>query len=369
MTMHSTANIRFNNKTGNSFTNDIRTNVNNYFQEKGLSKNADLRMKVKVVIMFILTFVPYFLIMSTLLPPVAMLLCCIVMGIGTAGFGFNVMHDALHGSFSSNKNVNKWLGRSFNLVGGSDFIWKIKHNQNHHTYTNIFTKDEDIDVVLFFRFSPYAPYYKIHRIQHIIAPVIYGFLTVLWVFIADYARIVKYSKLAKISKGQTPVPRNEIVMLFVFKALYYFFMIALPIMVLPIPVWQVVVGFLAMHFTAGLILTIVFQLAHTIEDTEQFVPEEGGQMENAWTVHQMKTTSNFAMKSKFVTWFTGGLNYQVEHHLFPNVCSIHYPAISNIVRETAEAHGVPYKYYDTMGEALISHYRILKQLSRRPAVQ
>src|SRR5205085_1117556 len=119
------------------------------------------------------------------------------------------------------------------------------------------------------------------------------------------------------------------------------YMIVIPLLVVHVAWWQFVLGFFAMHLTAGFILGVVFQLAHVVEGTEYPLPDGQGNMEQAWLYHEMDTTSDFAHENKLVCWYIGGLNYQIEHHLFPQICSIHYPQIRDIVRDTALKYGVP----------------------------
>ena len=115
-------------------------------------------------------------------------------------------------------------------------------------------------------------------------------------------------------------------------------------------------------------LSFVFQLAHVVEKTEfeHIALDETKHIETAFAQHQIRTTSNFAMDSKIVSWFVGGLNYQVEHHLFPKVSHVHYPAISKIVQAKCNEFGIQYNYYDTLGQALASHFRVMKELGKKP---
>jgi linoleoyl-CoA desaturase len=361
--------IKFNNRQDKDFASELRTKVNAYFTENNLSIHANRPMIWKTIILFGVTFGLYFTILFAGLPPLAMLGLCMLLGASIAGIGFSVGHDALHGAYSKNKKVNKWLGYSFNIIGASDFVWKNKHNIGHHTYTNIYEHDEDVEVASFLRFSPSAPHNWFQRGQHITAFIMYGFLSLLWVAYTDFARIFKRMKVAgtvQKAKEANPeqVPTKEIFRLFGSKALYFVYMLVLPMLLLSIPWWMILIGFAAMHIVTGFCLSLVFQLAHIVESTEHPVPDTQNRMESSWMVHQLRTTANFSPRNWFLTWFVGGLNYQVEHHLFPNICSIHYPALSPIVRTVAAEYGVPYHQYRSFFSALGSHYRLLKQLGR-----
>jgi len=91
-------------------------------------------------------------------------------------------------------------------------------------------------------------------------------------------------------------------------------------------------GYLLMQFISGVVLTVVFQLAHTVEGTTHPLPNKDYTIENNWAIHQLNTTVNFSRKNKLLSWYVGGLNFQVEHHLFPTICHVHYPEVSEIVK-------------------------------------
>lgn len=345
------------------FATDLKKEVNRYFERNNLSKHANSAMVRKTVILLALYFVPYGLILSGSLTLLQMLVLCVIMGIAMAGIGFSVSHDALHGAYSSNKTVNKLLGFTFDLMGANGYIWKITHNVVHHTYTNIHDHDEDLEVAEFIRLSPNAEYKKIHKVQHILAFIAYSFATLFWVFVKDY----KHFMIKDIGPYENKThPASEWAFLIGSKLFYYFYMLVLPYMLLPITWWQLMIGFLALHLTAGIILGVIFQLAHVVEGTEHPEENEQGNIENTWMIHQMETTSDFAHGNDLLCWYIGGLNYQIEHHLFPGICSIHYPEISSIVRRVAENHDVPYNYHPTLMRAVASHYNTLKEFGKAP---
>jgi linoleoyl-CoA desaturase len=343
------------------FSDDVKRRVAEYFAAKNLSPKATPATVVKTIVLLLVTFGAYGLILSNRFTPWQMLGLAVVMGIGTAGIGFGIAHDALHGAYSRRPWLNRILGYSFELAGANGYMWKITHNVIHHTYPNIHGLDEDLEVSPLLRLSPEAVHRPFHRFQHLYAFLAYSTTTLFWVFVKDYKYFLK-PDLGPFKGKQHP--RSEIVTLIVSKLVYYTYTIVIPLLVLKVAWWQFAIGFVAMHLTAGAILGIVFQLAHVVEDTEHPVPPPDRQMENAWMIHQMETTSNFAMGNRLLSWYVGGLNHQVEHHLFPKVCSAHYPALSKIVQETAEAHHVPYNHHQTLIEAIASHYRTLKRLGR-----
>lgn len=343
------------------FIAEMKDRVQSYFRERGISPKANGAMVLKTVIMIALVAGPYAAIMSNRLSPWMMLALCVVMGVGVAGCGFSIAHDALHGAYSSRRRVNEWLGLIFDLNGGSSYMWKITHNVIHHTYTNIQGIDEDLDVSPLLRLSPTSPHRPMHRYQHWYVLAAYSMTTLFWVFVKDF----QYLARRDLGPYRNIVhPTREVVKLLAMKAIYYSYMIVAPLLVLDIAWWHFAIGFVALHVTAGLILSLVFQLAHVIEGPVQFAAREQPVMTDAWFVHEMKTTANFARSNRLLCWYVAGLNFQVEHHLFPKVCSVHYPAICQIVQDVAERHGVPYHHHPTFRGALRSHWRMLKRFGQ-----
>jgi linoleoyl-CoA desaturase len=350
--------IKFATTRARDFAAELKVRVEGYFTDRGLSEKANAWMIVKSLMLLGITFGSYALILSNNYSPWTMLGLAIVMGVGIAGIGFAVSHDALHGAYSRNPTVNRLIGLTFDLLGANSYMWKITHNVIHHTYTNIHGVDEDLEVSPLIRLSPRSPWRPIHRIQPWFAFVLYSFSTLFWVWVKDY----KYFLQENLGPYQNKKhPKSEVALLIATKPIYYAWSLVVPLAVLNVAWWQVLIGYLAMHLTAGLILGVVFQLAHVVEGPEHPIPDDRGNMEDAWLVHQMETTSNFATGNRLLTEYVGGLNYQVEHHLFPKVCSVHYPAIRDIVREVAAKYGVPYYQQPTMWAAIRSHYRTLKR--------
>lgn len=352
--------IKFSNADGKEFSRVLKREVQNYFEENQISQRANGAMKLKTVALLSLLLVPYALILSNQFSLWGMWGLAVLMGLGTAGVGFSVTHDALHGSYSSNQRVNSALGFVLDFLGGSSYVWKLRHNVMHHTYTNIQGADVDLDVSIFIRLSPGSRHHPMQRFQKFYAFFAYCFATLHWVLVKDYINIFRS---AMGPYREIKHSKRQVALVFVMKFVHYFNTIALPLMLLDLTWWQFAIGFLTFHFTAGFILTVVFQLAHVVEGPSHYATEGDVLMEDAWMVHQLRTTANFARSNKPLSWFIGGLNYQVEHHLFPKICSIHYPAISPIVQRVAQEYGVPYFEHPTLRAAVASHYRILQRLA------
>jgi linoleoyl-CoA desaturase len=353
-------------KNSQDFFVTLNQRVNQYFKSNEVSRNANPEMVIKTLVMYALYLIPYFLILTGVVTELwAMFALCCVMGIGIGGIGLSVMHDANHGAYSNKKWINNLLGLSLNLVGGNAFNWRIQHNVLHHTYTNVFDADEDISPRGVLRMSPQCPWKPFHRFQAWYAWFFYGLMTIVWVVFKDFGRIIEYQKEGLVKKQNTTVEK-EWAILIASKVFYVTYIFVLPTLLLPILWWQVLLGWVTMHYIAGFILAIIFQPAHVIDGTEYPEPDADGNLENNWAVHQLHTTTNFANKSRIFSWYVGGLNFQVEHHLFPNVCHVHYRKISSIVRQTAEEFGLPYKSEPTFVGALAGHTKLLKELGRKP---
>lgn len=350
--------IKFPNQLTPEFFPTVKERVNSYFEERNLSTHANWEMILKSVVGFGTLIGSYALIISNQFGPWMMLFFAVVIGLSSAFIGFNVGHDANHGGYSSNSLVNKILSYSFELVGASSYLWILIHNVIHHTFTNIPGHDEDIDGVPLVRINPAKPLKKYHRFQHWYAFGFYALTTLSWIFLKDY-KCMFQKNIG--NYGHIKHPIKEYVVLFFSKFLYYFVYIIIPMLVLNIPWWMVLVGFVVLHVVQGMTLAIVFQMAHVVEEAEFFTPDQTGTMENTWAVHQMRTTANFAPKNPLAVWCFGGLTFQIEHHLFPKICHIHYKRISEIVKETAGEFGVPYRENRTFFGAIKSHIRFLKK--------
>lgn len=354
--------LRFNNIGKSGFFADVRKKVDHYFSERQLDKKANTAMWIKAIVFLSGYFLLAGLILSNQFSPLAMLLMAIGLGLFSAFIGFNICHDAIHGALSNNSRVNKIFSTMFHFIGANPYVWNITHNVVHHTYTNIAGHDEDLEIAPgLIRLSSEEPLTGANRFQHWYGFPLYSLASLSWVFRKDYKKFFQ----DKVGEHPTPShPKIEYFNLFFFKFLYYFLFLILPVLVTDITWWQGIIGFLALHFAQGLVMGLVFQLAHVVEGTEFPTPNEQGNIEEAWAEHQMRTTANFSMKSKLSAFLLGGLNQQVEHHLFPKICHIHYPAISGIVAQTAKDYNLPYLQNETFGGALVSHYRMLKKYSK-----
>lgn len=355
--------VQFSKEHNIEFYKVLRSRVNAYFKINNISRYGNWKMYLKTILILLLYIVPYILILTVAENLWFVFSMWLLAGVGTAGIGMCIMHDANHGAYSKNPIVNTVLGFLLNMVGGSDVNWRIQHNVLHHTYTNVDGMDEDIDVGGLMRFSPNQPRAKAHKYQHLYAWFLYGLMTLNWFFRKDVKQAIRYKKQGLI-ETQNMSFKKVMTILLISKVVYFFLIFVLPFIFAPVAWYISVIGFVMMQFTAGLFLSVVFQSAHVLPRSNYPVPDESGNIKADWAVNQLYNTANFAPNSKLLSWYVGGLNFQVEHHLFPNVCHVHYKEISKIVKATALEYNLPYYSYATFTGAIKDHIILLKRLGR-----
>jgi linoleoyl-CoA desaturase len=356
------AKVTFQN-SNNLFFQKLKQSVDQYFKANGLKKTGNWRLYSKTLVLIPAAIAIYISLLAIQMPLMLSLFLCAVLGFALSSIGFNVMHDACHGSYSSKKWVNTVLGLTMNALGGNAFLWKQKHNILHHTYTNIDGADDDIAQSRLLRQSPTQQWMPIHKYQHIYLTLAYSLMLFMWVGVSDFK---KYFTRRILNTSLPPMSRQEHLLFWISKALYILFYIVIPIIAVGPVAWFI--GYLTMGIVTGIVLAYVFQLAHAVEGPEfNFVASNDKIIETEWAIHQIKTTANFAPHNKIITWLVGGLNFQVEHHLFPRISHIHYPALSKIVKQHCVQFQLPYHCYPTLSTALASHVRTMKQLGQKSA--
>lgn len=344
------------------FAYEVRKRVRAYFKENNKSVYGNFNMYLKTVVILSVYLVPFILLLTRSVSPWTGLALAVVMGVGEAGVGMSIMHDGVHHAYSSKKWINNLASSTMFLLGSNIFNWKIQHNIMHHTFTNIYNYDPDISNLKIIRLSQYGPLKKYHRYQHIYAFPLYGLMTFARLF-GEISVLVEYNREG-ITKEQNVDPTWQLVKLIGIKIIYFTVIIGLPLWLTDFAFWQIVIGFIALHVTAGMIMSTVFQMAHVVEGADQLFVDKDRQIKNDWLVHQLHTTSDFGRRNGLFSWYIGGLDFQIEHHLFQNICHVHYPAISGIIQTTAKEYGFTYNLKSNVFSALASHFRRLKELGR-----
>ncbi|MDR3716296.1 MAG: acyl-CoA desaturase [Puia sp.] len=356
--------LTFDNRN-NAFYASLKTSVDQYFTSRQLKKTGNWKLYAKTGVLIPSAVIIYLSLLIFSMPAALGMVLCALLGLILASIGFNVMHDACHGSYSAKGWVNDLMGLSLNALGGNAFIWKFKHNIVHHTYTNVDGIDDDIAKSPLMRQCSTQKWSPAHRFQHIYVVLVYAISSFAWVLMMDFN---KYFKKRIVHTPLQKMDSREHIVFWLSKLLYAVFYVIVPVLCVGWKSWAI--GFTCMHLAMGLVLALVFQLAHVVENTEfAYIGEhDTKKLEEEWAIHQVKTTANFAPKNKWISWYVGGLNYQVEHHLFPRISHVHYPAIRNIVKQTCEQFDIVYNEFPTMTKAIASHFRMMRQLGRRPAL-
>lgn len=345
------------------FLNVLRGRVDHLFGSTQRRRRDCVEMYVKTAAIITWFLVSYFALVFLASTWWQAMLLTISLGASMACIGFNIQHDGSHAAYSHRKWINNLAAMTLDWIGGSSYFWQKTHNSIHHTFTNITGHDGDIDLGILGRLSPHQQWHKFHRLQHIYIWALYGVVTVKWRFFDDIRTLIKQKA------GRFPVKRPHGWQLFVFfggKLVFLSCAFLIPILVGHM--WySVLLLFFVASFVEGQLLSVVFQLAHCVEEADFPLPQSGtNKIENAWAVHQVETTVNFACQNHTISWITGNLNHQIEHHLFPRICHVNYPAISEVVKETCRDFGITYSAHDTFGTALTSHYRWLKRMGKSP---
>jgi linoleoyl-CoA desaturase len=286
------------------------------------------------------------------------LLAATSLGLAVAGIGFNIQHDGNHGSYASKSWGNRLASWTLDLIGGSSYMWRFKHNLFHHHYTNIDGVDDDLQAEPFLRLSPGQRRRWFHRFQHYYIWPLYAFIPAKWHWWDDFKQLVT----GRINDQTIPRPRGwAFVGLIAGKIAFVGWALALPFFLHPPGIVLAVYAFVCL--VTGVTLGTVFQLAHCVEEADfEPCPAGGQRLPRPWAEHQLATTVNFSPRSRLLTWYLGGLNFQVEHHLYPKISHVHYPAIAGVVQQTCEDLGVRHRSHPNIWGALASHIRHMKRL-------
>ncbi len=342
------------------FQQAIRARVDRYFRMTGRSPKDSVRMYLKTATVILGLAGLYVLTVFVAAAWWQVLLLSVGMGVGVAALGFNVQHDGNHGAYSRVGWINRITGLTMDLLGVSSYIWSRKHNVLHHTYTNVAGHDDDIDLGPLARFAPEQRRFRFHRLQHIYMWALYSVIVPKWQFHDDWAQLIR----GRIGSHKLMWPKGwDLVWFVAGKLAWISIFFVVPLMLHP--VWAVLTCYVITMAVAGIVLSVVFQLAHVVESRHFPVPDpETGHIDTPWAVEQVQTTADFARGNRLLSWFVGGLNFQIEHHLFPRICHVHYPKIARIVEKMCKRYGIHYHAFPNVWSAIQSHYRWLREMGR-----
>jgi len=348
---------------GSDFHRDLRARVDAWFETTGKQPHGDARMWRKTATLigaFALVYTGFLLTDGGWGAIVAF---AVPLGLLWAGLGFAVMHDGNHAAYSGDKRVNRGIGFVLDLIGGSSYLWKHKHNRIHHSHPNVVGTDDDLEAGFFLRMAPGQDWLPMHRWQQWYMWPLYGFIAVKWHLMDDYAQMAR----GHINDVPFARPKGRDLFEFVMgKILFHTWAIIIPTLVMGFG--TAFAFWLLASIVCGVALAVVFQMAHCVEEADFIVPPtDGSRIELDWAELQLATTVDFARENPLATWYLGGLNFQVVHHLFPRICHVHYPDLAKIVAETAADHGLKYRCNPTVRVAVRSHFRWMRRMGMQPA--
>jgi linoleoyl-CoA desaturase len=341
------------------FLKEVKRRVDQFFHETGRRRRDCPQMYFKTAGILTWFVGAYILLMFVVTSWWLVIPLAIILGLAMAAIGFNIQHDGGHRAYSNYQWVNRMMAMSLDLMGGSSYMWDWKHNSIHHTYPNIDGQDDDISVGIFGRLAPQQKRYWFHRLQGVYLWMLYGLLAIKWHFYDDFYNVAS----GRIGGHKVPRPKGwDLVIFIAGKALFLTWAFVIPMLLHPF--WAVLGVYVLAAFVSGVVLSAVFQLAHCVEEADFPLPDATGHMETAWAVHQVQTTVDFSRRSRVLSWLLGGLNFQVEHHLFHKICHIHYPALSKVVEDVCKEFGIRYACNESLFSALRSHFRWLHRMGQ-----
>jgi linoleoyl-CoA desaturase len=345
------------------FQTELRRRVEQYFKDTGRRQRDCPQMYLKTAVVLAWLVSSYLLLLFAAPAWWLALPLAVSVGLAMGAVGFNVQHDGGHHAYSRRGWVNKLAALTLDLIGASSYLWHWKHAVLHHTYVNLAGHDSDIDLGFLGRLSPHQRRRWFHRWQHYYLWALYGWLTINWELYVDFRTLA----LGRIGGHRYPRPKGWDLVTFIGGKLA-FFSLAFAVPMLLHPVWKVLLLYGVASFVLGVVMSVVFQLAHCVPQAAfPPAPEGTDHLETSWAVHQAETTVDFARGNRLLSWFLGGLNFQVEHHLCPRVCHVNYPALSRVVEATCREFGVRYAAHKSFLAGLAAHYRWLRQMGQPQA--
>lgn len=340
-----------------AFQMELRRRVDEYFSQSGRRRRDCPQMYLKSAVLMTAFIGTYLLLVFVAQAWWQALPLAIALGFVTAAIGLNIQHDGGHHAFSDHPWINKLTAMSLDLIGGSSYVWDYRHGVLHHTYVNVDGHDTDVELGALGRLTPHQKRLKFHRWQHYYIWPIYGLMAIRWQLVGDFMDVIR----GHICGNPIRRPRGWDLALFLGgKAV--FFAIAFGIPIVFHPWWVVLIYYATAALVVGMTLSVVFQLSHVVEEAQFVKPTDENRVENAWAIHQVESTVDFARHSRLAAWLLGGLNFQIEHHLLPRISHINYPALSKIVEQTCREFGVRYHEHPTFLAGMGSHFRWLRRM-------
>jgi linoleoyl-CoA desaturase len=331
------------------FYSEVNRRAKRYFQENGLRQHATLGWQVGSLLLVLLTLVLLYPAFVKGWIAFAVLLG-IVRAVAILGPGHSMSHFAFFRSVSTNTQVFRVIAP---LLLTTHPVWNLTHVIHHHIYT--LTSHDMQDLYPIKRVQAVQPMRGWHRFQHVYMWPLYALGLVFWQLL-DLVRAA--SALVSKTFLERPFSFRQAVETLIGQAVTIGLHVVLPFFFLP-PLQALAVSLTA-NVTAALVVILQIVVNHEVTLTPGGGPAPRG---CDWGEHQVRTSHNYGAASWLCLHMSGGLNFQIEHHLFPRVHYVHYPALAAIVRDTCREFALPYHSSETLGDALVAHYKHLRLMS------
>ncbi len=347
----------FSTDNGVAFYAELRSRADDYFLKNNISRTGNRLMKFKIAFCLFFVVASYALLLTS--PTISYFaLFYLLFGISLLLIFFNVAHDAAHGVAVKSKRVNKVLFLiSFQFLGQNPFLWGRNHTESHHVYPNVEESDVDVLNVFGMRVTESVELKWFHRYQFMYMPLYYMFYSINWLFFRNILSLFNYTART-ISIKISP---KEMAWLIFFKVSFFFYMLILPIIILPFNWVSILFVFLGCQIVVSLVVLSVLIISHMSDYVDHPIPDSNNKLNVSWAKMQLTTCVDYGVNSRFFRWTLGGFNTHAVHHLFPDVCHVHHRALVPIVRELAEKYEIPYIEI-SYAEAVRSHFRFLKKM-------
>ncbi len=349
--------VKYKKDNEHSFFSVVNQRVNDYFVSNKLSKKTNAFGIFKAVFFCSVYIALYCGVIFANGNTTLLLICFPFIGFVQICLVLNMGHEGVHSSFSENKTINHLFGYTFDLLGSSGYLWKMRHVYSHHPCPMVPDSDVDIQQTGMLTFMPMESPPNAFKYQKVYAPILYCFYTLNAILKRDWTDFFSYkigSKTVKHSKA-------EAISFVVSKIIYINYILVLPLIFSGCSWQMVLLGFFFMHVVASISAAVALFPAHLYEESIFPEPDENGEINTTWAEHQMSVTMDFGTRLPFAAFFFGGINYHAVHHLFPTVAHVHFPEIRKILVATAAEFEIPYNHRPSLNKAVVSHWRLLRK--------